>query len=294
MKLVELIPVAFQIVSLINPRLAGRLSVELLFRPQRSKRSAEENKFWAKGLPLTFASGCTGRVFGHGEKSIVLVHGWQSQGVRFLPLIEACMKLGLKVVVWNGPGHGDSPGKRTNLAAFSRLLFKDLQALDHQYEAILGYSFGAAAAAYVCRLGLPAKLLILISGPSSASGVFRRYWDMIKLGPKARNHFVSMVETEVQLKVDDMSSVLYATELPQRILAIHDQNDKIVPVSDAFELQKARPDIELLVTEKLGHHRILNAEVMTQKVSNFLCNHLLRADATDLGADDQNPQHSAI
>lgn len=270
MNLLQLIPVCFQVISPISPRLAGRLSVELLFRPQRSKRSSVENSFWTEGRPVTFASGCTGRIFGDGEKSIALVHGWQSQGARFKLLIAECLKKGFKVVVWNGPGHGDSPGNRTNLAAFSRLLFKDLQALEIKFDAILGYSFGAAAAAYVCRMGLKVDLLILLSGPSSASGVFTRYWDLIKLGKKARQHFVDLVETEVQLKVDDLSSALYAQELSQKILAIHDQHDKIVPVTDAFELQKTRPDIELVITEKLGHHRILDAEILKIAVMNFL------------------------
>ena len=270
MMLLKFIQTGFFFLSRLTPRLAARLSVELLFRPRRSARTAHENRFWSTGRPVTFASGCRGRIFGHGSLAVCVVHGWQSRGSKLQPLIEACLQDGLQVVVWDGPGHGDSPGKRTNLAAFSRILSSDLTALDKNWFAIVGHSFGAAAAAYVCKLGLKAERLVLIAAPSSAPGVFQRFWKLIALGRTAQKHFIRLVESEVQIRVDEMSSVGFILELPQKILVFHDRSDEVIPLADAISLKATRSDIDLVVTEKLGHYRIVRSNEVCRAVSGFL------------------------
>lgn len=269
MSLLKMIQIFFMTAGRVHSRFGARCAVELLFRPFSTKRTREENLYWAKGKPVLFKSGCKGRIFGHGERTVVFVHGWQSHGVKFSHLIDEALNLGYSALVWNGPGHGESPGHRTNLAAFSRTLYSDLTHLNHQYEIVVGYSFGAAAAAYICKIGLLCKGLILISGPSSAYNVFERYWDMIRLSSRSRNIFIELVENEVQMKVDEMSSAHYIQDLPQDILVIHDQSDKVVPVEDALNIKNKRSDIEVVLTNDFGHYRILKSEPVRLKVSNY-------------------------
>lgn len=272
MLLLKSIQTFFIVMSQVNKKWAARLAIELLFRPRRSRRSSSEEKFWQSGVELTFQSGCTGRIFGdiNSKNVICIVHGWQSQGSRFKKLISDFTERGYKVITWNGPGHGESPGNRTNLAAFSRILFADLKALNISFYALVGHSFGAAACAFICRLGLDVKKLVLISGPTSAYGVFERYWNFIKLGATARPLFIEYVETEVQIKVDEMSVEKYAHELKQDILIVHDTSDQVVPFSDIENLKKLNLALSYHETNKLGHHRIISDDIVKTTIGNFL------------------------
>ena len=104
--------------------------------------------------------------------------------------------------------------------------------------------------AFVCMITRPdptydLKLLVLISAPSSCVGTFERYWDILDLGTKARERFMEIVENETGVEVDSMSSVNFIGDLPQKVLVIHDDEDRMVPQSDDTDLRQVRPDIEL-------------------------------------------------
>lgn len=261
-------------IDAISPRLAARLSVELLFRPRKSARSKKEKAFWSTGQPIEFASGCHGRVFGSGETGIWIVHGWMSRGSKLQNLITACLETGSEVIVWDGPGHGDSPGNRTSLAPFTKILLSDIHNSEKNPDAIIGHSFGGAASAYACRLGLNVKLLVLISAPSSCVGAFERYWDILDLGATARKRFMEIVENETGIEVDSMSSVNFIDDIPQKVFVIHDDEDRMVPLSEATDLRQVRPDIEFLETSQLGHTSVLQDPIACSRVSDFLKSNL--------------------
>ena len=52
------------------------------------------------------------------EPYALLVHGWSSFGLRFLPWVEQLRKAGLAVVTFDQPGHGYSPGELCTLPHF--------------------------------------------------------------------------------------------------------------------------------------------------------------------------------
>jgi pimeloyl-ACP methyl ester carboxylesterase len=271
MKYVNAVAYIIRHIDKFSPYLAARISVELLFRPINSSRGKKERSFWETGKPIKFTSGCRGRVFGYeGGQCVWVLHGWRSRGSKLKKLITACVACGCEVVAWDGPAHGDSPGRRSSLAPYTKILVEDIKSSKKQPDAILGHSFGGAASAYACQLGIDPKLLVLIATASSTIGVFQRYWDYIGIGAKARNIFMDIVETETGVKVDSMSSVNFISSLPQKVLVIHDEQDELVPLSDALKLKALRSDIELMKTDGLGHNRILHDESVCMRVSQFL------------------------
>jgi len=261
-------------IDLVSPELAARLSIEILFRPRKTARSNKEKAFWLTGKPITFKSGCCGRILGTGKTNIWIIHGWMSRGSKLQNLITACLETGSEVIVWDGPGHGDSPGNRTSLAPFTKTLLSDINNFEKKPDVIIGHSFGGAASAYACQQGLSAKLLVLISAPSSCVATFERYWDFLSIGDKARKRFMEIVEKETGIEVNSMSSVNFISDLRQKVLVIHDSEDRMVPLSDAYNLRQARPDIEFLETTKLGHNRVLHDKDVCSRVSKFIRDNL--------------------
>lgn len=284
MNMETVLPYLINRIDFLSPRLAARLSVELLFRPRKTARSMKEKEFWLTGKPIKFKSGCRGRILGSGKTKVFIIHGWMSRGSKLKNLITACLNIDCEVIVWDGPGHGDSPGNRTSLSPFTNTLLSDIEDFYKKPDVIIGHSFGGAASAYACQQGLTAKLLVLISAPSSCVGAFERYWDFLSIGEKARKRFIDIVEKETGVQVDTMSSVNFINDLPQKVLVIHDDEDQMVPLTDANSLKKARPDIDYFETSKLGHNRVLHDKDACTKVSEFIQNNLPLADNVKLNA----------
>ncbi|MFZ3231712.1 MAG: alpha/beta hydrolase [Pseudobdellovibrio sp.] len=269
------IPIFIKYLSQVSSTLAARVAVNLFLTPKRYERLPAEQFFWSSGRPITFASGCKGRVFGDSQSSddkiIWFVHGWESRSSRFEVFIEASITAGYQVIAWDGPAHGDSGGKRTNILEFANFLCQDALAFsDLPIHTLVGHSFGAGACAYACLHGFRVKNLVLISAPSSVRNVFERFWQTIQLGDKAKKEFIKQVERDANITVDEISLVHFISKLSQNIVLIHDHDDKEIPIAEAEELKQINPEITLIKTEKLGHRRILGSKDLALKLMQTL------------------------
>lgn len=267
----QFIPAFIRLVNSFKPEWATNLAIKLFLSPQRYPRTKEEEEFWNKGKLEVFSSGCKGRSFGDSRRTVWVVHGWESRGSRFKVLIEACRLAGYKVIAWDGPAHGDSVGDRTNMVEFAKKLRQDIESRsDELVQAVIGHSFGAAAAAYACKQGLNIKKLILISAPASVLEVLSRFWQMIQFADDLKPAFVDAIQKETGVKIEDVSLESYIASLPQKIQIVHDKSDKEIPYTEAEILKSRNNSAELVATEKLGHRRILESQIVATLVLKFI------------------------
>lgn len=68
--------------------------------------------------------------WGEGEKTILLVHGWQSRGTALRSFVPKLKEAGFRVVAFDAAAHGDSSGKRVDLLDYGGAI----KALYHKYE----------------------------------------------------------------------------------------------------------------------------------------------------------------
>lgn len=285
------IPPFMQNLSIVSPYLAAKVALHLFLSPERFQRTEEEQLFWEQGGLITFSSGCRGRFFSKklnrtssiddmlnsNQPVVWFVHGWESRSSRFQKSILKCVEAGYLVIAWDGPAHGDNEGKKTNIVEFARFLKKDAQALiqknnQFQIKALIGHSFGAGATAYSCLLGFPTEKLILISGPSSVLYVFERFWKTIRLSAKAQKAFVQQIQKSADVSVVDISLNKFLNQLSQKILVIHDKQDKEIPFAEALEVLQNCPTAKLVATENLGHRRILFSDELADLILEFVQN----------------------
>lgn len=255
----------------INPHWAAYISLKLFFAPARYPRSPEEVQFWKTGRLAKFPSGCKGRIYGDSRRTVWFVHGWEGRSSRFEVLIDAAVLAGFKAIAWDGPAHGDSPGRSTNLIEFAQALKKDVSSReDEVIHAVVGHSFGGAAAAYACKLGLPAKKLVLISSPSNVQNVLLRFWSALKLVDYVQPFFLKRLEKITNVTLMDVSTETFIGKLSQKIQVIHDKSDKEIPFAEAEVLKIKNPEISLVGTDKLGHRRILDSQIVATFFTKFL------------------------
>ena len=70
--------------------------------------------------------------------------------------------------------------------------------------------------------------------------------------------------------MENYGSAFVSKSINQPILIIHDINDNDVSVSAAHQINKTIKTSELLITEGLGHRRILGDKMVITKIMEFL------------------------
>ncbi len=258
----------------LNPYWGMRLAAFFFSKPFRYKRPKRELPILSRAQRSTYLVQKLNKTVwcyhwsGKGPK-IVLVHGWSSRATNFYEIIEKLTLSDYDVYAFDAVAHGESKGIITNIPE----LIKTLEELVQEWgpvEAILGHSGGGFASAYVVAQNPQIKKLILISPFNKVTDVFKKYFEMIQLGEKARLLMIGYFNKLTGKKVQELSGELSAQAIRAKTLVIHDRNDKEVQVEDSIDIAKNLKNGQLILTEGLGHRRILRDEMVINELVNFL------------------------
>ena len=258
----------------LNPYWGMRLAAFFFSKPFRYKRPKRELPILSRAQRSTYLVQKLNKTVwcyhwsGKGPK-IVLVHGWSSRATNFYEIIEKLTLSDYDVYAFDAVAHGESKGIITNIPE----LIKTLEELVQEWgpvEAILGHSGGGFASAYVVAQNPQIKKLILISPFNKVTDVFKKYFEMIQLGEKARLLMIGYFTKLTGKKVQELSGELSAQAIRAKTLVIHDRNDKEVQVEDSIDIAKNLKNGQLILTEGLGHRRILRDEMVINELVNFL------------------------
>lgn len=258
----------------LNPYWGMRLAAFFFSKPFRYKRPKRELPILSRAQRSTYLVQKLNKTVwcyhwsGKGPK-IVLVHGWSSRATNFYEIIEKLTLSDYDVYAFDAVAHGESKGIITNIPE----LIKTLEELIQEWgpvEAILGHSGGGFASAYVVAQNPQIKKLILISPFNKVTDVFKKYFEMIQLGEKARLLMIGYFNKLTGKNVQELSGELSAQAIRAKTLVIHDRNDKEVQVEDSIDIAKNLKNGQLILTEGLGHRRILRDEMVINELVNFL------------------------
>ena len=214
----------------------------------------------------------------HGSTTVALVaHGnGDDLGTAALWLQEVSDRLGIIVVGWDYPGYGQSTGETSEAGVYETALLAyqhckgDLRATD---VLLIGKSLGTGAVMYLAQHEdvLADKLVrgtVLLS--PLASGV--RTLSASRFMPR---HLVEALDEKF------MPVLKYAQRMQAPVTIVHGLDDKIIPVSNAYTLQRSVPtafrtpmlelafcghnDMEAKEGTRLwGHVRAFQAEVLVE------------------------------
>jgi pimeloyl-ACP methyl ester carboxylesterase len=271
--------IAFRLVEIVLPALAGKWGIKLFFSPFKHKRPHRETLLLQDAirqkinLPACYDTSIASPHFvmyswGQGP-AILLVHGWSGRGSQVATLAKPLVEAGYRVVTFDGLAHGDSPGKQTTILDFVQII-KHLDRAGGPFEAIIGHSFGGVAAALAITEGLSTGKLVTIGSPASMAYVFAEFAKQINASEKTIEKVAQAIERVAQRAIDDFSLANLAAQIQQPGLIVHDKRDKEVNVVQALTLAERWPGSQLLLTEGLGHQRILRDPATIAKIIAFI------------------------
>ncbi|OAI41789.1 hypothetical protein AYO41_01520 [Verrucomicrobia bacterium SCGC AG-212-E04] len=257
--------------DVVTPAEEAELAIRLFRSPIRHARPEREAALLASATRDTIDGGVARQSWGEpNAPTTLLVHGWEGRGAQLGAFVAPLMSAGRRVVMFDGPAHGDSPGQQTNIVEFARAI-AGVTAPAAQPDSVIAHSFGGPATAFaIAREGLRPKRLVLMSGPDSLEGVLRRFRDFLGISPEAFELFRAGVRSIGGITDDDFRISDVLRELGAPTLVIHAPEDEEVPIAEAEAMVANCPNAILLRADGCNHRKVLYAPEIVAAATDFL------------------------
>jgi pimeloyl-ACP methyl ester carboxylesterase len=268
------INVTGKILQFIAPPLATLFAIKLFRTPIRFKTPERENmmaKSAQKKMVLIPELNKEVMVYSYGysKRKVLLIHGWSGRGTQLFKIADKLLENGFMTISFDAPAHGRSTGKTTMMNEFVQTAMF-LEKEFGPFEIALGHSLGGMAVLNGIKQGLNIKKAIVIGAGDVITDIIKDFVAKLELKPtmvaKIKNHFYKKFGENI----DNYSAYLAAKSVKIPILVIHDTEDAEVPVSCAHHIRQNLEQGEILITNGLGHSRILKDTKVINRIIEFI------------------------
>lgn len=195
--------------------------------------------------------------WGKGDKKALLIHGWEGHAGNMGAFVAPLLQQGFEVIAFDGPAHGKSSGKMTNLFQFASLTAYFLK--NYNIEIIVAHSFGSTAAIIALhreKISLPH--LVMVTTMNRFSEAFEDFSHLMGLSEQEHLKFLTYVENLFGHQVDSLETASLASQTRVKQMTLfHSPSDKLIDIHHAYEMAEKNPDLQLYTPDNLGHYRIL-------------------------------------
>ena len=275
-RLPKIILLLARFLHVMSPYLASRLLLFFFTRPIRFRTPDRELGFLAESelsrvlIPELNKTLQVYHLRNEGEK-ILLVHGWNGRGSQFHRIASECHNAGFDVTAFDLPGHGKSTSRGCNISEIISCinhLSNEIGPFDH----VISHSIGSIAALNSVKGEDDFQSIVTISLPSlTIRPLFVDFVGMFGLPEeKYTDMMFEYYEKKYRQKVSSLDPFGFADGLRIRSLIIHCKDDVDADMSSSEGLHEEVANSEILLTEGLGHRRILRAELVSERIVNFL------------------------
>lgn len=208
--------------------------------------------------------------WGSGDRTVLLMHGWQGRASQFAPLVRELVAEGLRVVAFDAPAHGASDGRHTDIRDWISIAGQ-LEQRYGGFHAIVGHSFGALAALSAARELTSVRSVTAISGVASAATFLTSFGRMLGFGSATQTAFERLFLARVRrsgpFSIDNFDVAAHPLPAGTELLVVHDREDRQMADTDSLRLHAAHEGrSRMLRTTGFGHTRILAADAVLDAV----------------------------
>ncbi|HEY8267595.1 MAG TPA: alpha/beta fold hydrolase [Xanthobacteraceae bacterium] len=206
--------------------------------------------------------------WGNGP-AVLFAHGWEDDHHVFDPMIAQLIAAGHSVIAFDLPAHGCSGGRRVALPSAAQAIADVAEALG-PVRAVVGHSFGGAAATLAVSSRLKVERVVTVATPISMARLLDLVVKRLGLSRARRAGIERELVRRVGVSLAAVELEAVAPRLVTPALVVHSRDDRIVPFLAGVRLQRAWPGAKLFAVEGLGHRRILSDLAVMERLSNFL------------------------
>lgn len=207
--------------------------------------------------------------YGDATKKVLLVHGWSGRGTQLVKIADELLKAGYTTLSFDAPGHGKAPGKSSNMTEFIASI-SQLQEDFGPFEFAIGHSLGGMTVLNAIKRGLKVNKAVIIGSGDIVKDIMDDFVQKLGMNIAISKKMKASFEKKIGETMDSFSAYIAAREIEIPILVIHDKDDADVPIKAAYNIHNNLKNSELLITEGLGHRKILGDAKVIKKIIEFL------------------------
>lgn len=240
-----------------SPRLASALAYRFFSRPSEGKLTLKELNPLHILADKEFIEVDNQKIqvyqWKNGPKKVLLVHGWESNSMRWSWLIYFLKFKNYTFISVDAPAQGLSSGDELNVIEYTRFLEAVIQKF--QPEVVIGHSMGGAVTMYHQSIYNSAcvKKMIIMGAPSEFTSISSYYKRLIGMSDKSYRHFLRYIEKRFQFEKNSAQSINFIKNYNAQGLVIHDVNDETVAFSNALKITEVWKNAVLYQTKGKGH-----------------------------------------
>ena len=213
------------------------------------------------------------------QPTVVLLHGWCGNASNLLPAALALHQAGFAVLLMESRNHGRSDcDDHSSLPRFAEDLdsaidwLKTLARVDSARIVALGHSVGAAAVLLSASRRHDLAAVVSIAAFAHPEQLMRRwfalryipYWPLAWLINRS-------LERVIGASFDDIAPVNTIARVTCPVLLVHGRQDTVVPVADAYRINKRGDELIVTLIECDGTHEGFDdADSTTRDILEFV------------------------
>lgn len=258
---------AFATGSRVAPELTAAVASRLFFTTRRTtpKDGEREILSWATSFRVDRMAAWS---WGQGP-IVLLVHGWNGRATQLGGFVSPLVERGYRVVAFDAPGHGESPGHQMSLPELANCVRRVADHVGGLYG-VIAHSMGGAATTIALSEGLRAEHAVFISPPSNPQTFLDFFSHAVGISEDVRQRMQDRVESRIGRRVSDMRADEIAAHMSIPLLVVHDEDDSFVPLQYGRSIAAAWPGARLVTTQGLGHKRILQTPHVNDLAVGFI------------------------
>lgn len=252
----------------------AELAVSVFLHPQRGlRRMPREQGYLAAARTRSLRSGVGALAaweWGAPDAPLIgLVHGWEGHGAQLGAFAAPLAAAGFRVLAFDAPGHGDSPGDEAHVPLLARLL-AEIECETGRFFGMVGHSMGAAGAAMSTQHGTAPRGLVLLAPPQSQLERVVRVAERMKLTGGLREKFHAAVERRTGARFAEVDMRVVAERAPCPLLVFHDPADEDTSFVATEEVVARWRGARLVPAPGRGHYRIVVTPEIVRQTVEFL------------------------
>lgn len=189
---------------------------------------------------------------GTNPETILLCHGWESNASRWKKLLPYLEKTNKTIVAIDAPAHGFATGKEFNVPYYSKFLEEAIKI--YKPKIGIGHSIGGNALIYFQQhFEHTFNKIVILGSPSDFTIILNNFFSMLKLNKRVQNIMKNYIKNKFNIIADDFKVAEFLKNSDVEGIIAHDEDDSIVPISEAEKYVNNWNKARFIKTKGNGH-----------------------------------------